>query len=141
MNISVKGLYNYINQQVLLVRDIDLKRKVKFKPRKNTKKWIANREVFKGRTYKDFQTLKPKEFAEMDTVVSAKCSNKCILTFYIPETELFVARFLTNCSFRCVKNAIDKMEKSLGTYDFLTMFGVCLTDRGSEFGDPVSLTS
>ena len=77
----------------------------------------------------------------MDTVVSAKCSNKCILTFYIPETELFVARFLTNCSFRCVKNAIDKMEKSLGTYDFLTMFGVCLTDRGSEFGDPVSLTS
>ena len=38
LNISVKGLYNYINQQVLLVRDIDLKRKVKFKPRKNTKK-------------------------------------------------------------------------------------------------------
>lgn len=139
LNISVKGLYNYINQQVLLVRDIDLKRKVKFKPRKNTKKGITNREVFKGRTYEDFQTLKPKEFVEMDTVVSAKGSNKCILTFYIPEMELFVARILTNCSLRCVKNAIDKMERSLGTYDFLTMFGVCLTDRGSEFGDPVSL--
>ena len=31
------------------------------------------------------------------------------------------------------------MEKSLGTYDFLTMFGVCLTDRGSEFENPVTL--
>ena len=31
------------------------------------------------------------------------------------------------------------MEKSLGTYDFLTVFNTCLTDRGSEFGDPVSL--
>ena len=72
----------HINQQVLLVRDIDLKQKVKFKPRKNTKKGIANREVFKGRTYKDFQTLKPKEFAEMDTVVSAKGSNKCFDDIY-----------------------------------------------------------
>lgn len=53
--------------------------------------------------------------------------------------ELFVARLLTNCFFRCVKNAIDKMEKSLGTYDFLTMFGVCLTDRRSEFENPVAL--
>ena len=45
LNISVKGFYNYINQQVLLVRDIDLKRKVKFKPRKNTIKYFIETVV------------------------------------------------------------------------------------------------
>ena len=30
------------------------------------------------------------------------------------------------------------MERSLGTY-FLTVFEVCLTDRGSKFGNPESL--
>ncbi len=31
------------------------------------------------------------------------------------------------------------MEQALGTYDFLTVFGICLTDRGSELGDPNAL--
>lgn len=31
------------------------------------------------------------------------------------------------------------MEKKLGTYDFLCLFGILLTDRGSEFGDPYAL--
>jgi hypothetical protein len=34
----------------------------------------------------------------MDTVISAKGSNKCILTFYIPEMELFIARLLNRCT-------------------------------------------
>nr|WP_235912558.1 hypothetical protein [Velocimicrobium porci] len=81
LNVIVKGLYNYINQQVLLVRDIDLKRKVKFNPRKTTKKGIVDRKAFIGRTYAGFQTLKHAKFIEMDTVISTKGSNKCILFF------------------------------------------------------------
>ena len=75
----------------------------------------------------------------MDTVLSARGSNKCILTFYIPETELFITRLLNRCTEGSVRAAIDEMEKALGTYDFLTVFHTCLTDRGSEFVDPVSL--
>ena len=85
LGISVKTLYNYIDQGVLLSRNIDLKRKVKFKLRKDdSKPTIKNREVFIGRTYSDFRALNPDYFCEMDTVLSAKGSNKCILTFYIP---------------------------------------------------------
>lgn len=136
LNISVKTLYNYIGQGVLLSRNIDLKRKPRFKLRKSKKKGIKNREAFIGRTYNDFKELNPDYFIEMDTVLSAKGSNKCILTFYIPETGLFIARLLERCTERAVKGAIDHMECSLGTYAFLTMFEICLTDRGSEFGDP-----
>lgn len=139
LNISVKTLYNYIDQGILLSRNIDLKRKPHFKPRKHTKKGIKNRDAFIGRTYADFNSLNPDYFFEMDTVLSAKGSNKCILTFYIPETELFIARLLNRCTKGAVKASIDQMERALGTYDFLTVFEVCLTDRGSEFGDPVKL--
>ena len=33
----------------------------------------------------------------------------------------------------------DRLEKKLGTYDFLRLFDTILTDRGSEFGDPAAL--
>ena len=59
LKIRVKGLYNYINQGVLLVRDIDLKRKVKFKPRKCRREKGIGRKAIIGRTYTDFQALSP----------------------------------------------------------------------------------
>ena len=46
---------------------------------------------------------------------------------------------------RCTKGAVrmvfDRLEKKLGTYDFLCLFSILLTDRGSEFGDPDALES
>lgn len=139
LDISVKTLYNYIDQGVLLTRNIDLKRKVKFKPRKHTRQGITDRKVFRNRTYTDFKMLSPEYFVEMDTVLSAKGSSKCILTFYIPETELLIAHLLPRCTEGAVRRVFDQMELSLGTYHFLTVFEICLTDRGHEFGDPDSL--
>lgn len=43
---------------------------------------------------------------------------------------------------RCTKGAVrlifDRLEKRMGTYEFLSVFEHILTDRGSEFGDPVA---
>ncbi len=38
-----------------------------------------------------------------------------------------------------MRAAFDRMKHALGTYDFLTVLGICLTDRGSESGDPNAL--
>lgn len=141
LGISVKTLYNYIDQGVLLSRNIDLKRKVRFRPRKGAKEGIQNREVFLNRTYADFLALEAPRVAQMDTVLSAKGSKKCILTFYIPETGLLIARLLTRRKESAVKAAVDQMERRLGTSYFTALFGICLTDRGTEFGDPDSLES
>ena len=40
---------------------------------------------------------------------------------------------------RCYKTPFDRLENRLGTYEFVSVFETILTDRGSEFGDPVSL--
>ncbi len=142
LNVSVNTLYNYIHQGVLLTRDIDLKRKVKFKPRKVHRTQIKEREVFVGRTYQDFRDSRIDEldFWEMDTVLSARGSNKCILTFYFPETELLYARLLYRCSKGAVKDVFDLLEERLGdALDFQIVFQAILTDRGGEFGDPTAL--
>ena len=139
LEISVKTLYNYIDSGVLLTRNIDLKRKPKFKPRKHKKKRAKDMSVFIGRTYADFQTLAPEAFFEMDTVLSAKGSLKCILTLYIPDIELLVARLMNRCTIGAVKAEIDKIEAAMGSYEFISVFEVCLTDRGSEFEQPDKL--
>lgn len=139
LDMSVKTFYNYIDQGILLTRNIDLKRKPKFKPRKCHKTQITDRNVFIGRTYADFLALNPDTFVEMDTVLSAKGSDRCILTFYFPGLELFLAHVLNRCTKGAVRMVFDHMEQALGTYDFLSLFEIILTDRGKEFGDPVSL--
>lgn len=138
LNISVKGLYNYINQGVLPVRDIDLKRKVKFKPRRCRKEKGIDRNAFIGRTHADFQALSPSRFCEMDTVLSARGLTN-VFGPLSAGTELLIACILNRRTKGAVKAVFDRMEQALGTYDFLTVFGICLTDRGSEFGDPNAL--
>lgn len=142
LGISVSTLYHYINQGILLTRNIDLKRKVKFKPRKVHNTQIKNRGVFVGRTYQDFKQSHADEmdFVEMDTVQSAKGSDKCILTFYFPETELFYAHLLSRCTPGAVRAVFDRLQERLGgAYEFSFLFPVILTDRGVEFGDPDGL--
>ena len=55
---SVRTMYSYLNQGLFTARDIDLKRKVRFKPRKCHKTQITNRTVFTNRLYRDFCNLK-----------------------------------------------------------------------------------
>ena len=43
---SVRTMYSYLNKGLFTARDIDLKRKVRFKPRKCHKTQITNRAVF-----------------------------------------------------------------------------------------------
>lgn len=142
LNISVKTLYNYIDQGLLLSRNIDLKRKVKFKPRKCHKSQITNREVFIGRTYQDFinNNINESDYWEMDTVKSARGSLKCILTIYFPACELLIARLMNRCTPGAVKLEFAALQHALGdAYEFAFLFQAFLTDRGVEFGHPEEL--
>ena len=72
MDMSVRTLYSYLDDGILTARSIDLKRKVKFKPRKVHKTQIKDRTVFEGRMFTDFQKLELASFAEMDAVHSSQ---------------------------------------------------------------------
>ena len=139
LNLSVRSVYNYLDMGLLTARNIDLKRKVKFKPRKVHKSQISDRRVFNGRTYADFQQLHLESFVEMDTVHSAVGSSKTLLTFFFTREKLFLAFLMNRNTEGSVRLVLDRLEKRFGTFDFLTLFEYILTDRGAEFGDPDSL--
>ena len=139
LNLSVRSVYNYLDMGLLTARNVDLKRKVKFKPRKVHKSQISDRRVFNGRTYADFQQLHLESFVEMDTVHSAVGSSKPLLTFFFTREKLFLAFLMNRNTEGSVRLVLDRLEKRFGTFDFLTLFEYILTDRGAEFGDPDSL--
>ncbi len=139
LDMSVRTVYTYLDNGLFTARNIDLKRKPKFKPRKCHKTQITDRTVFIGRTYADFQTLGLETWTEMDTVHSSRESRKTLLTFFFKREKLFLAFLMNRCTKGAVRMVFDRLEKKLGTYEFLSLFNILLTDRGSEFGDPKSL--
>ena len=139
LELSVRTVYSYLDQGLFTARNVDLKRKVKFKPRKCHKTKITNRTVFMNRTYHDFQTLQLPFFAEMDTVHSSKESKKTLLTFFFTKKKLFLAFLMSRCTQGAVRLVFDRLEKRVGTYEFASVFEYLLTDQDSEFGDPDAL--
>mgnify|MGYP003475661704 FL=1 len=115
LDMSVRTLYSYLDDGILTARNIDLKRKVKFKPRKVHKTQIKDRTVFEGRMFTDFQKLSLHSFAEMDTVHSSQESKRVILTFFLTREKLFLAFIMNRCTKGAVKLIFDKLEHQLGT--------------------------
>ena len=139
LDLSVRTVYSYLDQGLFTARNVNLKRRVKFKPRKCHKTQITDRTVFINRTYQDFQMLKLPFYAEMDTVHSSRESKKTLLTFFFTREKLFLAFLMNRCTEGAVRLVFDRLEKRLGTYEFISSFEYILTDRGTEFGDPESL--
>lgn len=139
LNMSVRTLYTYLDMGLFTARNIDLKRKVRFRPRKNSNRQIVNRTAFDGRLYNDFCSLELPFHVEMDTVHSSKESKKVLLTLFFTREKLLLAFVMNRCTEGAVRLVFDRLEKRLGTFEFNSVFEYILTDRGSEFGDPDSL--
>ena len=139
LNMSARTIYTYIDKGLFSARNVDLKRKTKFEPRKYHKTQITDRSVFVNRTYPDFQSLNLEYFAEMDTVHSSCEFKKTLLTFYFTKEKHFLAFLMNRCTKGAVRLVFDHLKERLGSYEFISLFEYVLTDRGSEFGDPVSL--
>ena len=136
---SVRTIYTYIDKGLFSSRNIDLKRKPKFKPRRCHKTQITDRSVFTGRTYLDFQGLGLNSFYRNGYSPLLTRVQKTLLTFYFTKEKLFLAFLMNRCKKGAVRFVFDHLEKRLGTYKFLSLFEYTLTDRGSEFGDPDAL--
>ena len=126
-------MYTYLDNGLFTARNIDLKRKVKFKPRKSSQKQITDREIFKGRSFEDFQALGLENWVEMDTVRSSKESGKVLLTFFFKKEKLFLAYLMNRNTTASVRSVFDRLEKRLDTYTFLSMFEYILSDRGYQY--------
>ena len=138
-----RTLYTYINKNVFSARNIDLPRKVRYKPRKsNGQRPPINRQYCINRTYLDFKELLQSapntSVVEMDSVEGQK-GGKVLLTLFFRNTNLMLIFLMDAKTQECVRDVFDYLTKSLGLKNFRKLFQVILTDRGTEFQAPNEL--
>jgi IS30 family transposase len=140
-----KTLYNYIDKSVFSARNIDMRRRVRYKLRKRpTRVSISAREFRIGRTYDDFQKLMKEKpdipVVEMDTVEGSKGNgSKVFLTMLFRNCSLMLIFLLEEKTTECVTKVFDWLTNELGIETFRELFPVILTDNGSEFQKPERL--
>lgn len=140
-----RTLYNYIDKTVFSARNIDMRRRVRYKLRKKpTRVSLSAREFRVGRTYDDFKKLlkdaPDTPVIEMDTVVGGKGKgSKVFLTMLFRNCSLMLMFLMEDKTAESVTKVFDWMCSTLGTETFKEIFPVILTDNGTEFQRPERL--
>ena len=139
---SEKTLYNYVDACLFDVRNIDLPRKVKYRPRYKQPEFKVDRACRNGRTYKDFQKFMEQHpdanVVQMDTVSGVQ-GGKVLLTIHFVNTSLMLAFLREANTSRSVTDIWDLIYRALGHTDFEKLCPVILTDNGSEFSNPKTI--
>lgn len=139
---SKSSLYNYIDQNRLSARNIDLPRRVRYSKRKSKRTPPKDTTIRKGRTYEDFEKYlidyPDTQIVEMDTVEGKK-GGKVLLTMLFRNSKLMLAFILDDKTSNSVLKVFNWLEAILGNELFEKTFPVILTDNGSEFSNPLSL--
>jgi IS30 family transposase len=134
---SRRTLYTYISNSIFDVRNIDLRRTVRYKKRKKpTSTSSKDRSYRKDHNYEDFQKYIKEHpdaaVVEMDCVEGSK-GGKVLLTMTFRNCNLMLIFLLENQDQECVLEVFVWLETVLGQEAFKKLFPVILTDGGSEF--------
>lgn len=137
---SKRTAYTYIDAGIFDVKNLDLRRKVKYKKRKKPTGTSAKDRSYRiGHNYEDFQKRVEKapdtNIIEMDCVEGKEGSRKVLLTFTFRKTNLMLIFLLEEQTQQEVLRVFAWLEGKLGTDLFSRLFEVILTDGGVEFAD------
>lgn len=137
---SEKTIYNYVDLSLFSARNIDLPRKVRYRPRKSRHlSYKVDPACRKGRTYKNFEafiTENPdRRSVQMDSVIGSQ-GGKVLLTIHFTDIRFMLAFLRDANTARSVSNIFDWLDILLGAELFQTLFPVILTDNGGEFSNP-----
>jgi IS30 family transposase len=102
----------------------------------------VDKQCHAGRTYEDFESFLSSNpeisVVEMDSVEGRK-GGKVLLTIYFTQSSLMLAFLRDSNTAKSVKDIFNDLYEKLGHEVFTQLFPVILTDRGSEFTDPLSV--
>ena len=128
--ISLRTFYNYVEIGVFdSIVNLDLPKKVVFKVRKKKTDPPVPRHDLEGRTYDDFCQLSIEEqmsAVEMDCVVSARGSDKAILTLLFRRFSFQLMLFLPTKTQREVGRTLDMIENLIVEQQIISVIFRCL---------------
>jgi IS30 family transposase len=140
---SERAIYNYVNDHVLSVKNLDLPRKVRYKPRKKAKsRFKVDKTCVVGRSYNDFhvfmENTESSALVQMDTVEGRK-GGKVLLTLCFVNSSFMLAYLRDANTSKSVTDIFQMLWEILGKEYFMELFPVILTDNGSEFSNPTAI--
>jgi len=147
MPFSQRTAYNYVNKGIFseTIR-LDLPMAVKMKKRKSLqlKEKPKRLKCTDGRTHMDYLLYMDDhpeyDPVQMDCVEGKRGGNgKVLLTLLFAASDVQIAIILEKQDEDHVTQAMVALKSELGTEAFQELFPVILTDRGSEFLDPVAI--
>ena len=141
---SLPTFYSLIASGMLEADNFDLRRKVRMKPRKRRRPVKLHNEVKRamvskaGRMWEDFLELVYEcdpDYVQMDCVEGIVSDRSVLLTLHWPSSRMQIAIKLAEHTSKCVIEALDSLETTLGTDLFREVFPYILTDNGQEFSN------
>ena len=135
---SKPEFYRLVNLGVFNLKNIDLRRKVKYKSRKedSPRRTREEAKIRINRTYKDFQKFleEHKEYnvIEMDTVEGIK-GGKVMLTMIFVTYQFMLIFILDSQTKDEVIKKFDYLKETLTEERFEELIKIILTDNGKEF--------
>jgi IS30 family transposase len=140
---SEKTIYNYVGYNLFSARNLDLPRKVRYRPRKkSTDNFKVDKSCRNGRTYEDFLNFikvnPDTSVVEMDSVEGAR-GGKVLLTIHFTDSLFMLAYIREDNTSQSVIDIFNYLYDQLGHTVFKELFPIILTDNGSEFSNPLSI--
>lgn len=138
-----KTAYIYADNGLFSARNIDMPRKVRFRPRKKKSVGLkVDKSCRTGRTYEDFRAYCSENpslpVVEIDSVEGTR-GGAVLLTihFVLPKLQLAFLRDANDS--RSVSAIFDALYSLLGKENYRKLFPVCLADNGTEFSNPQAI--
>ena len=138
--VSERTVYTYIDQGLLDVSNLELRRKVQRRQRKKTGPTLrVDKKCHVGRCYEDYLKYMEENpdvcVCQLDSIIG-KQGGKVLLTIFFTNCDLQLAFLRRRNTSRSVSAVFRLLRMRLGSERFQELFQVLLADRGSEFTDP-----
>jgi len=143
LSVSDRTVYSYIEAGLLDARNIDLRRKMRRPERKKSGPELrVDKKCHIGRGYEDYQEYLHENpdamVSQMDSVILHKGA-QTLLTILFTNCDLQLMFLRERNTSASVSEVFRKLRDVLGGSRFRMLFQVILTDRGSEFTDPMKI--
>lgn len=140
--VSESTIYRLIDSQLISAKNIDLPRKVRFRPRKKKVMKKVDKRCRIGRTYVDFLNYLSEHpdtpIVQIDTVEGIK-GEACLLTIHFVKAEMMLAFLRGHNTSDSVTEIFNILFEGLGPDEFRALFPLILTDNGTEFSNPEAI--
>jgi len=138
-----RSLYNYVDNGIFTVKNIDMPRVIRMGKRKKTKNnFKVDRRCRVGRTYQDFLKFMGAHpglpIVEMDSLEGKK-GGKVLLTLHFTIPQFMLAFIRDANTSQSVIDIFNRLYLELSSDSFIDLFQVLLGDNGSEFSNPSAI--